>query len=109
MSKSTVAPKTVTAAAVREFFRADDKRMAALSPEARKSVEVGARGSLHAEAVAVHNKRRRSAQYTKGATKAVAAKQRTEAAALRAKAREAGFPVGARGRLPKAFLDTLKG
>lgn len=109
MSKSTVAPKSVTAAAVREFFRADEKRMAALSPEARKTVAEGARGSLHTEAVEVHNKRRRSAQYVPGNSKAAVSKAKADASALREQARQAGFTVGKRGRLPKAFLDSLKG
>lgn len=108
MSKPTVSPKTVTAANVREYFQSDEKRMAALSPEARKTVEKGARGSLHPEAVTLANKRRK-VQYVTGASKAAAGKAKAEAEALREQARKAGFPVGARGPLPKAFIASLKG
>lgn len=104
MSKSTV-----TAREVREFFRADEKRLSALSPEARSTVEAGARGRLHPEAVEVHNKRRRTRQYTTGASKEAAAKAATEAKAAREAAAAAGFTVGKRGPLPKAFLAQSKG
>lgn len=109
MSKPTVAPKSVTAADVRAYFRADAKRMAALSEEAAKTVQENARGSISPEAIEVHNKRRRSAQYVPGNSKAAVTKAKADAEALREQARKAGFPVGARGPLPKAFLASLKG
>lgn len=95
--------KVVTAREVREFFRADAKRMNALSPEARVTVAEGARGRLHPEAVKVHNTRRRTRQYVLGASKA----EGVAKAALRAKAAEAGIPVGKRGPLSKAAREVL--
>lgn len=100
---------TVTAAEVRSFFRADAKRLDALSPEARATVEDGARGRLHPEAVKVHNTRRRTRQYVTGASKEAAAKAESEAKAAREAAKAAGFTVGKRGPLPKAFLAQSKG
>lgn len=104
MNKSTT---TVTAADVRAFFQADAKRLAVLSPEARKTVEQGARGRLHAEAVEVHNKRRRTRTYTLGASTVAAEAAKAEAAALRVAAAEAGVTVGKRGPLPKAAKQAL--
>lgn len=104
MSKSTV-----TAAEVREFYRADEKRMARLSPEAQATVREGSRGRLHAEVVKDHNKSRRTRQYVSGASNAAKAEAVAQAQALRAQAAEAGFTVGKRGPLPKEFLATLKG
>ena len=45
--------------------------------------------------------------WVSGSGMAQAKADREAAAALRETARAAGFPVGAKGRLPKAFLDTL--
>lgn len=113
MSKST-AVKPVTAREVRVFLSADPKRLAALSPEARATVEPDAegrfpKGRLHREAVKVHNQRRRTAQYVSGATKAANTAAKEQAVALRAQAVKAGYTVGARGPLPKEFLASLKG
>lgn len=96
----------VTAREVREFFQASEKRMAALSPEAQHTVREGARGRLHAEAVKVHNQRRRTRQYETGASREAAYNQRVEAQSLRAQAQAAGF-TGTRGPLPKEFLASL--
>lgn len=100
----------VTAAAVRAFFNADPKRLAALSPEARRTVEQvegkSPRGRLHPEAVAVHNKRRKVA-YVTGASNAADADAKAEALTLRVKAFESGEAVGARGPLSKAAKVAL--
>lgn len=101
MSKPTV----VTAREVREFFRADEKRVSRLSPEAAATVAEGARGRLHPEAVKVHNARRRTRQYVLGASKAAVAKREAQREALR----ESGVPVGKRGPLSKDALARLKG
>lgn len=100
MSKSTT---VVTAREVREFFRADAKRMTALKPEAQATVAEGARGRLHPQAIALHNSRRKTRQYVLGATKAAVATQR----GLRAEAAKAGVPVGKRGPLSKAAKEAL--
>jgi hypothetical protein len=94
---------TVTAADLRAYFNADAKRLAVLSPEARKTVEFNAegkapRGRIHAEAVKVHNQRRK-VQYVTGATKAAVASQKEAATKAREAARKAGLPVGNRGPL----------
>lgn len=99
MSKSTV---TVTAADLRAFFRSEPKRMQALSPEARKTVEAGARGKVHPEAIKVHNSRRRTRQYVVGATKAETAARKEQRQALI----EKGL-AGKRGPLPKAVKESL--
>lgn len=102
MSKSTV-----TAREVREFFRAEAKRMSALSPEAQATVAEGARGRLHPQAVKVHNSRRRTRQYVLGASTEAA---REQAEARRA-AQEAGL-TGKRGPLSRKaqeFLAQSKG
>lgn len=96
--------QSVTAAQVREFYRADEKRLARLSDEARLTVLPGARGRLHPEVEQDHNSRRRNAVYVLGQTKAVSAQAKADAATLRAEAAKAGFTVGKRGPLPKAFL-----
>lgn len=100
MSKSTT---IVTAADVREFFRADAKRLNALSPEAQATVKAGARGRLHPEAVKVHNSRRRTRQYALGASGEAVAKRAAERKALA----EAGIPVGKRGPLNAAAKEAL--
>jgi hypothetical protein len=97
---------TVTAADVRAYFNADPKRLAALSDKARATVEFNAegkapRGRLHAEAVKVHNQRRK-VQYVTGATKAAVAEQKATAKAHREQAKAAGLPVGSRGPLSNA-------
>jgi len=94
---------TVTATDLRNFYRADPKRMARLSPEAQRTVAEGARGRVHPEAVADHNKRRK-VQYVTGASGVARDAQKAQAKALRAEAARAGFTVGKRGPLPKAFL-----
>lgn len=96
MTKSN-AP-AVSASQVREYFNADPKRLAALSPEARFTVEVREggkfpRGRLHRDAVAVHNKRRK-AQYVQGTPKPVKA---------------AAKPAKGKGRKPKAAQPVSKG
>lgn len=101
MSKST----TVTAREVREFFRADAKRLASLSPEAAATVREGARGRLHPEAVKVHNSRRRTRQYVLGASGAAKAARQQARIDLAAK----GVQVGRRGPLSKEALAVLKG
>ena len=63
MSKSIV-----TAAVVREVVRGNEKVLKALSTEARKTVEPGARGRLHPEVVKAYNRNRRGdRRYTLGA------------------------------------------
>lgn len=93
---------TVTTSDLREWFRADEKRMARLSPEARKTVEKGARGTVHAEAVKVHNTRRQTRIYTLGATKSA----REVREAQRATLVKAGL-AGKRGPLSTAAKEYL--
>lgn len=104
MSKSTV-----TAAEVRSFYREDGKRFARLSEAAQATVREGARGKLHPEVVEDHNKRRRTRQYTVGASKAASEAREAQRQSLR----EAGLlNDGARGPLSKAareFLGQSKG
>lgn len=99
---------TVTAADLRAYYRADPKRMDRLSAEARHTVEEGARGKVHPEVTADHN-RYRKVQYVQGASKEATQAAHEAAQALRAKAAQAGFAVGKRGPLPKAFLAQSKG
>lgn len=99
MSKSTT---VVTAREVREFFRAESKRLSALSPEAQATVREGARGRLHPEAVKVHNSRRRTRQYVLGAS----GEQAAAAKALRADLVSKGL-AGKRGPLPAATKESL--
>lgn len=101
MSKSTV-----TAAVVREFFRADEKRMARIPEAAQATVAKGARGRLHPEAISEFNKRRKAdRRYVLGAsTEAVKARQ-----AQRKALTDAGVAVGKRGPLSKEALAALKG
>lgn len=100
MSKS-LAP---TAATVREYFRADSKRMESLSPEAQHTVENGARGRLHPDAIKRFNKGRKPGrQYVLGATKASVDARHAD----RAAAAKAGVPVGQRGPLSKAAKQAL--
>ncbi len=87
-----------TAAQVRAYFRTNEARMSALSPEARKPVEVGARGLIHPAAVKAFNvKRRKNARYEVGASKAEVAAKRATREALRAQ----GIHVGKAGRLSR--------
>jgi hypothetical protein len=107
------AKRTVTAAEVREFFNSKPERMNALSPEARATVERRSdgrmpRGRLSPEAADRHNKVRRGVQYVTGATGAAKAEQKAAAVALREQAAKSGYPVGKRGPLPKAFVESLK-
>lgn len=102
--------KTVTAATVRAYFRAEPKRMDALkTEEARHTVAEGARGRLHPEVIKVYNaKRRTTARYAEGAN----AKVKAETEANRKRLVEAGIEVGKRGPLSKeakAFLAQRKG
>lgn len=103
---------TVTAGDVRAYFNADPKRLASLSPEARKTVESVEgkfpRGRLSPEAVALHNKRRKVA-YVSGATGAAVKAAKAAKAAQRDALREAGVEVNKRGPLSKAALAALKG
>ena len=101
MASKTV--QTVTAATVREFFRADEKRIARLKdPKAAHTVAEGARGRLHPEVIAAYNKGRKpERQYVLGVGKT----QKAEAAALREKAVAMG--AGKRGPLPKAVREAL--
>lgn len=101
MASKTV--QTVTAKTVREFFAADEKRVARLkSDKARHTVAKGARGRLHPEVIAAYNKGRKpERQYVLGAGKAVKA----EAAALREKVVAAGG--GKRGPIAKAVRESL--
>lgn len=102
MSKSTAA-QVVTANTVREFFRADEKRVARLKDaKAAHTVADGARGRLHPEVIKAYNKGRKAdRQYVEGVGKVVKA----DAQALRAKAVAAG--AGKRGPLPKGLAETL--
>lgn len=99
MNKSTI----VTAAQVREFFRADEKRLARLgSDEARHTVKAGARGRLHPEVIEAYNKGRKAEKrYVSGATGTAQAQAKAEALALRVKAFDKNLAVGARGPLSK--------
>lgn len=97
---------TVTAADLRAYFNADPKRLALLDTDARKTVEFNAegkapRGRIHAQAVKVHNQRRK-VQYVTGATKAAVASQKEQAKKHREQAKAAGLTVGARGPLSNA-------
>lgn len=92
----------VTAADVRAFLAADEKRLDRLSPEARKTVEPGARGRLHPQAIKVYNKGRKpERQYVLGAGRVV----KEQAATLREQAQAAG--AGRRGPLSAAVKETL--
>ena len=99
--------RTVTARDLRTYFNADPKRLARLSDAARKTVEAVdgkfPKGRVSPEAVKDHNKHRK-VQYVSGATAQARDAAKTEAAALREAARQAGHTVGKRGPLPKAFL-----
>lgn len=97
MSKSTV-----TAATVREFYRANAKRMGRLSEAAQATVAEGARGRLHPQVIKDYNRGRKNT-YALGAGKAVAAAREAERAALR----EAGVEVGKRGPLSAAAKVAL--
>lgn len=97
MTVSTSTP--VVASNVRDYFRADEKRMGRLSPEAQATVKEGARGRLHAQAIKEFNsKRKPHRRYALGATKVSVEAKAAHREALRA----AGVEVGKRGPLPKA-------
>ena len=101
-----MAAKTVsapTASDVREFFRADEKRIARLKTDkARHTVADGARGRLHPEVIAAYNKGRKpERQYVLGVGKV----RKAEAAALREKVVAAGG--GKRGPIDKSLRETL--
>lgn len=100
--------KPITAALVRETLRSNPTKAAGLSPEALHTIAEGARGNLHAEAIAAFNKGRKAdRRYVRGASKTVTAKAKADAAALRAKAVASGVDVGARGPLPEAAKVVL--
>lgn len=101
MPKSTT---VVTAREVREFFRAEPKRMARLSTEAAATVSAGARGRLHPEVIAEHNKRRNGRTYVLGASGEAVAERKAAREALRA----SGVKVGLRGPLSKEALAQSK-
>ena len=102
MSKST------TAADVRNFFRADAKRLARLSDDAAKTVREGARGRLHPEVISTYNKGRKADRhYVSGASTREAIASKGEAQNLRVAAAEAGLAVGVRGPLSKAAKEAL--
>ena len=100
---------TVTAAALRSYYNADPKRMARLSPKARKTVEYNEKGQapkgrVSPEAIA---KARGSVKaYKPGNTAEVAAKRAEVNAAARAKAAQAGY-TGKRGPLPLGFRPSI--
>ena len=104
MSKSTVT--TVTAAEARAFLR-EPKRFAALSAEAQATVAEGAKGRLHPEAVALHNRRRRTRQYVTGATKDASAAAKALRAEAEAVAKRNGLTVGKRGPIPTAVKEVM--
>ncbi len=98
MSKSTV-----TASTVRDYFRADEARMARLSPEAQATVKDGARGRLHAQAIKSFNaKRKADRRYVLGSTKVANEVKAAQRATLQAQ----GL-AGARGPLSKAAKAVL--
>ena len=100
--------KTITANAVRTYFRADAKRFEALSPEAQKTVAEGARGRLHPDAIKAFNvKRRKDARYVSGNTLIVTAESKAKARETREAIAAKGIPVGKRGRLSKTALEAL--
>ena len=101
--------KTVTAADVRAFYRADEKRMARLSPEAQKTVAEGARGKVSPEAIKGFNsKRRTDRRYVVGVSRQAALAHRAEVQARREALRAQGVKVADRGRLPKVANVTEK-
>jgi hypothetical protein len=94
---------SVTASTVRDYFRADAKRMGRLSPEAQATVKEGARGRLHAQAIKEFNgKRKAHRRYVLGATTNEKARREAERNTLR----EAGL-AGTRGPLSKAAKEFL--
>lgn len=99
-----MAVSAITASTVRTYFRAEAKRMDRLSPEAQATVQRGARGRLHPQAIKEFNaKRPAHRRYVLGATKAEVARREAERDSLR----KAGVPVGERGPLPKAAKAVL--
>lgn len=102
-TKKAAAPVVVTAAVVREFYRADAKRTARLTPEAAKTVAKGARGRLHPEVIKGYNKGRKAdRQYVLGASGEVAEQRKATRAALV----EQGL-TGKRGSLSAKAQDAL--
>lgn len=102
MAKATLSAPT--AADVRALFRNDEKRLAALSPEAAATVQAGARGRLHPEAIKAFNKGRKAhRRYVLGATKASVAQRKAQREALV----KAGVEVGKRGPLNAAAKEAL--
>lgn len=103
MSKSIVTARTV-----RDTIRGNEKVMATLSPEARKTVEPGARGRLHPEVVKAYNKPRRGdRRYVLGAGKVAKAKVQTDRQRAAEIAAVQGISMPKRGPLPKALKALL--
>lgn len=102
------AKSIVTARVVREVIRSNAKAMEALSPEARKTVEPGARGRLHPEVVKAYNRNRRGdRRYVLGAGKEAQAQIRTARREAAEVAAVRGIPMPKRGPLPKALKEIL--
>lgn len=100
-SKNTKTVSAPTAADVRAFFAADEKRVARLK-NGQKTVAKGARGRLHPDVIAAYNKGRKpERQYVLGVGKA----RKAEAVALRAAVVAAGG--GKRGPIAKAVRESL--
>jgi hypothetical protein len=105
MAKSTAPVQSIVAADVRTYFNANPKRLARLSPEARKTVEAVdgkfPKGRLHPQAIKENNSSRPTRQYVPGATAAAKAARDANQKALRA-------AVGAKpkGPIPKAARPT---
>ena len=107
-----------TATEARVWLIAHPKTLARLSPAAQRTVVRDAQGNLpkgrlHGEAITLHNRSNRKAEYVLGSTgeankAAVKAAQAARKAAQR-KASRKGATVGARGPLPKAYAGTPKG
>lgn len=102
--------KTVTASDVRVYFQKDAKRLSALSDQAAHTVQPGARGQVHPDAIKAFNaKRRKDSRYVRGASGIARTVAKSQAEAARKAAAEAGVTVGKRGPLSKAALAALKG
>lgn len=98
----------VTAAYLRSDLRSKPNRTKGLSDAALATIAEGARGKVHPDAVRAFNKGRPAHRhYVVGATKAVTATAKAQAAAKREALAEAGVAVGKRGPLPKAAKQVL--
>lgn len=112
--------KSATAQQVRSYFTDSAKgegRQAKVVKRAGEKVGTAAlkclgsnaRGRLHPAIIAEYNSTHSGAKYGTGNTNEAIASAKASRVALREQARQAGFPVGPKGPLPKAFLATLKG